>query len=135
MIGVIGLTVQNFKRVVIIPQGKFQDFLMLRDKEQTEMMMELFGDLRQYDLSESVTTLETETRQQVTDFRGRIVGLGEVAPETIQEKREKREELKTEEERIERGDTGDFIPGREAENDKTAFGRIGREKRDGAAVG
>ncbi|MCR9012272.1 AAA family ATPase [Gabonibacter chumensis] len=100
LIGIIGLTVQNFKRVVIIPQGKFQDFLMLRDKERTEMMMELFGDLRQYDLSESVTTLETETRQQVTDFRGRIVGLGEVAPETIQEKREKREELKTEEERL-----------------------------------
>lgn len=102
LIGVIGLTVQNFRRTVIIPQGKFQDFLMLRDKERTEMMMELFGDLRQYDLSESVATLEAETRQQVTDYRGRLAGLGEVTPEMIREKREKRGELKMEEERLQR---------------------------------
>ena len=31
VVGAIGLTAQNFKRVVIIPQGKFQEFLMLRD--------------------------------------------------------------------------------------------------------
>ena len=43
VVGAIGLTAQNFKRVVIIPQGKFQEFLMLRDKERTDMMMELFG--------------------------------------------------------------------------------------------
>ena len=63
VIAAIGLNAQNFKRVVIIPQGKFQDFLMLRDKERTEMMMELFGELRRYDLGGKVAYLEGETNK------------------------------------------------------------------------
>ena len=70
MVGAIGLTAQNFKRVVIIPQGKFQEFLMLRDKERTDMMMELFGELRRYDLSGRVAYLEGETTRRVIDLRG-----------------------------------------------------------------
>ena len=73
-----GLNVQNFKRVVIIPQGKFQEFLLLRDKERTDMMMELFGELRRYDLGGRVAYLEGETTRRVIDLRGQLTGLGEV---------------------------------------------------------
>ena len=76
----IGLSAQNFKRVVIIPQGKFQEFLMLRDKERTEMMMELFGELRRYDLYDRAAALETETAEQVSELRGRLLDWGIFLP-------------------------------------------------------
>jgi len=83
VVGAIGLTAQNFKRVVIIPQGKFQEFLMLRDKERTDMMMELFGELRRYDLGGRVAALEGETTRRVIDLRGQLTGLGEVDGEQL----------------------------------------------------
>lgn len=85
----IGLTAQNFKRVVIIPQGKFQEFLMLRDKERTDMMMELFGELRRYDLGGRVAYLEGETTRQVIDLRGQLTGLGEVSGEQLAERKQR----------------------------------------------
>ena len=85
VVGAIGLTAQNFKRVVIIPQGKFQEFLMLRDKERTDMMMELFGELRRYDLGGRVAYLEGETTRRVIDLRGQLTGLGEVNREQLTE--------------------------------------------------
>ena len=89
MVGAIGLTAQNFKRVVIIPQGKFQEFLMLRDKERTDMMMELFGELRRYDLGGRVAYLEGETTRQVIDLRGQLTGLGEVSGEQLAERKQR----------------------------------------------
>ena len=89
MVGAIGLTAQNFKRVVIIPQGKFQEFLMLRDKERTDMMMELFGELRRYDLGGRVAYLEGETTRRVIDLRGQLTGLGEVDRERLAERKQR----------------------------------------------
>ncbi|HJA14699.1 MAG TPA: SMC family ATPase [Candidatus Butyricimonas faecavium] len=89
VVGAIGLTAQNFKRVVIIPQGKFQEFLMLRDKERTDMMMELFGELRRYDLGGRVAYLEGETTRQVIDLRGQLTGLGEVDRERLVERKQR----------------------------------------------
>ena len=92
----IGLSAQNFKRVVIIPQGKFQEFLMLRDKERTEMMMELFGELRRYDLYDRAAALETETAEQVSELRGRLLGLGDISAEIMEEKQKELEMTRTE---------------------------------------
>ena len=92
----IGLSAQNFKRVVIIPQGKFQEFLMLRDKERTEMMMELFGELRRYDLYDRAAALETETAEQASELRGRLLGLGDISAEIMEEKRKELEMTRTE---------------------------------------
>ena len=89
VVGAIGLTAQNFKRVVIIPQGKFQEFLMLRDKERTDMMMELFGELRRYDLGGRVAYLEGETTRRVIDLRGQLTGLGEVNREQLAERKQR----------------------------------------------
>ena len=96
VIAAIGLNVQNFKRVVIIPQGKFQDFLMLRDKERTEMMMELFGELRRYDLGGKVAYLEGETNKKVIDLKGQLTGLGEVNEDMLAEGRKRLVELQGE---------------------------------------
>jgi exonuclease SbcC len=39
----IGLSYDNFKRTIIIPQGQFQEFLQLGNKDRTQMMKELFN--------------------------------------------------------------------------------------------
>ena len=100
VIAAIGLNAQNFKRVVIIPQGKFQDFLMLRDKERTEMMMELFGELRRYDLGGKVAYLESETSKKVIDLQGQLTGLGEVNEELLTEYKKRLTDLQKETERL-----------------------------------
>ena len=39
----VGLSYENFKRTIIIPQGQFQDFLQLEKTKRTRMMKELFN--------------------------------------------------------------------------------------------
>ncbi|WP_303179836.1 SMC family ATPase [uncultured Butyricimonas sp.] len=100
VIAAIGLNAQNFKRVVIIPQGKFQDFLMLRDKERTEMMMELFGELRRYDLGGKVAYLEGETNKKMIDLKGQLTGLGEVSEDALAESKKRLVGLREDAERL-----------------------------------
>ena len=100
VIAAIGLNVQNFRRVVSIPQGKFQDFLMLRDKERTEMMMELFGELRRYDLGGKVAYLEGETNKKIIGLKGQLTGLGEVNEEMLADNKKRLVGLQEEAERL-----------------------------------
>ncbi|MDD4921747.1 MAG: SMC family ATPase, partial [Bacteroidales bacterium] len=60
----IGLSYENFKRTVIIPQGRFQEFLQLGNSDRTRMMKELFN-LEKYELFYKVTSLETKNNQQL----------------------------------------------------------------------
>jgi len=39
---ILGLSYENFRRTIIIPQGKFQEFLQLTEGKRTQMMKELF---------------------------------------------------------------------------------------------
>ena len=109
----IGLSAQNFKRVVIIPQGKFQEFLMLKDKERTEMMMDLFGELRQYALYDSAAALEGEAVAREGALRGRLAGLGEVSDEAVAERKEELVRVRGEVERLQ----AEMRAGREREEE------------------
>jgi DNA repair protein SbcC/Rad50 len=74
---IIGLSYENFKRTIIIPQGKFQEFLQLGNKERTQMMKELFN-LDKYELYFKVVSLETKNNQQIQILEGRMKQLGEI---------------------------------------------------------
>lgn len=65
---VLGLSYDNFKRTVIIPQGKFQEFLQLTDTERTRMLREIFR-LEKYELSDKTAALEQKNllAQRETD--------------------------------------------------------------------
>jgi len=80
---VIGLSYENFKRTVIIPQGRFQEFLQLGNTDRTRMMKELFN-LEKYELYYKVVSLESKTNQQLQNLEGQLQQLGEVHPEQIQ---------------------------------------------------
>lgn len=78
----IGLSYENFKRTVIIPQGRFQEFLQLGNSDRTKMMKELFG-LEKYELFYKVVSLESRTNQQIIKLEGQLQQIGEINPEQI----------------------------------------------------
>ena len=81
---IIGLSYENFKRTIIIPQGKFQEFLQLGNKERTQMMKELFN-LDKYELYFKVVSLETKNNQQIQNLEGQLKQLGEINLSQVEE--------------------------------------------------
>jgi DNA repair protein SbcC/Rad50 len=79
---VIGLSYENFKRTVIIPQGRFQEFLQLGNSDRTKMMKELFN-LEKFELYYKVVSLESKNDQQLQSLKGQMLQLGEINPEQI----------------------------------------------------
>ncbi len=84
IIDAIGLSYNNFMRTIIIPQGKFMDFLQLGATERTNMMKELFN-LNKYDLSEKTIRLERANEKELIDVKARLSQIGEVNSEQIKE--------------------------------------------------
>ncbi|WP_291722723.1 SbcC/MukB-like Walker B domain-containing protein [Bernardetia sp.] len=60
----IGLSYDNFKRTVIIPQGQFAEFLQLKPAARIDMIKDIFS-LQEYDLGESTRSLLKETKSQI----------------------------------------------------------------------
>lgn len=77
---IIGLSYENFKRTVIIPQGRFQEFIELRDADRTRMMKELFQ-LERFELSDRVKRLLNRTENELQHIDGQRKSLGDVTPE------------------------------------------------------
>ena len=76
----IGLSYDNFKRTIIIPQGQFQEFLQLGNKDRTQMMKELFN-LGKFEFYYKVVSLESKNNEQKQLIQGKLQQLGEVDPE------------------------------------------------------
>src|SRR5690606_3261512 len=81
---IIGLSYDNFKRTIIIPQGQFKEFIELGPSERTRMMKEIFG-LHRFDLQDKVAKLNTENKSQLDQLNGRLLTYEEVSLDKIQE--------------------------------------------------
>ena len=79
---IIGLSYENFKRTVIIPQGRFQEFLQLGNSDRTKMMKELFN-LEKFELFYKVVSLESKNNQKITSLQGQMIQLGDINPDQI----------------------------------------------------
>ena len=90
---IIGLSYDNFRRTIIIPQGRFQEFIELKDAERTRMMKELFQ-LEKYDLSRNVGSLSKRNDLELSNLDGQLLGLGEVTAEMITEEESRRDLVK-----------------------------------------
>lgn len=73
----IGLSYENFKRTIIIPQGQFQEFLQLGNKDRTQMLKELFN-LGKYEFYYKVAALETRNNEKKHILEGELKGLGDI---------------------------------------------------------
>lgn len=80
---IVGLSVDNFRRIVIIPQGKFQEFLQLGGKKRADMMMEIFPELKDYDLYEKANKLYEDNDKAIKTLEGQLSPLQGVSQENI----------------------------------------------------
>lgn len=79
---IIGLSYDNFRRTIIIPQGKFKEFLDLKGKDRSDMMKEIFH-LEKFDLSAKVSALQSATTAILNQLKGKLSGFENISPETI----------------------------------------------------
>lgn len=89
---IIGLSYENFRRTIIIPQGKFQEFLQLGDTARTNMLKEIFQ-LEKYEFYQQTASLERKNDAVMQELSGRLNQLGEVTEETVQSKSENLKQL------------------------------------------
>ncbi len=82
-----GLSYENFRRTIIIPQGRFQEFLQLGDKARTDMMKELFG-LERFEYYFQTTHLDKSNNEQIHLLTGQLEALKECSNEVIEQKKE-----------------------------------------------
>lgn len=93
---IIGLSYENFKRTIIIPQGKFKEFIELGGKDRTKMMQEIFG-LDRFDLTGKTKVLYSATRQRYDHLQGQLQRFDLL---TIEQIEEKKTQYKTEEAQV-----------------------------------
>ncbi len=82
---ILGLSYENFKRTIIIPQGKFQEFLELSETDRTRMLKEIFN-LERFELGEQVGHIEKKNNQELDRIQGELQGMEEITEEAKQEK-------------------------------------------------
>ncbi|SEM14098.1 exonuclease SbcC [bacterium A37T11] len=81
----LGLTYENFRRTIIIPQGKFQEFLQLGDKERSNMLKEIFQ-LHKYEFFYQTTSLERKNNESLNQLKGKLSGYEEEDEELLDSK-------------------------------------------------
>lgn len=92
---ILGLNYDNFKRTIIIPQGNFQEFLQLGNKDRTQMLKEIFQ-LNKFDLGPKVNSLIKKNDIEKSKIEGALGQIEEVDEELIKQNEEELEEIKKE---------------------------------------
>jgi|GEM_PF-109456 len=82
---ILGLSMQDFTRAVVLPQGKFAEFLTLTGKDRRQMLQRLFH-LEQYGdrLSEKVSASFKEADSAGKQIAAEQLGLGEASQEALE---------------------------------------------------
>ncbi len=81
---IVGLSYENFKRTIIIPQGQFKEFLELKETERSNMMMQIFG-LQRYNLYDKAKTLLNQNQASIDQLSGQLLTYEDVNEEMIQQ--------------------------------------------------
>ncbi len=79
----VGITYENFKRTLVIPQGQFREFLELRPRDRTEMLKQLFG-LHRFDMAARVNDLASVNKNSITEKEGGLLQLSEATDDALQ---------------------------------------------------
>ncbi len=82
---IIGLSYDNFRRTIIIPQGKFQEFLQLTDMNRTNMLKEIFQ-LEKFEFFYQTTALEKKNNEAIQVLSGQLSHYLSATPEIISQK-------------------------------------------------
>lgn len=91
---IIGLKLDDFMRTVVLPQGKFSEFLKLEGKERRNMLERLFN-LRKYgdDLSSKLSLEIRKEKDKMNVLEGQLKGYEGISEEALKEKEEEINEI------------------------------------------
>lgn len=92
---ITGLNYDNFKRTVVIPQGRFQEFMLLKPAERNTMLKELFN-LQRYDIADNFVMLWNSNKSKIDTITGQLQSIGDVSEEGIQLLEKENMQLKNE---------------------------------------
>ncbi|MFC3417121.1 AAA family ATPase [Algoriphagus hitonicola] len=92
---IVGMKKDHFKQTVIIPQGKFREFIDLTPGPRAEMMKELFG-LERFDLASKTGSLLRQVKDEKIRLDTKIQSLEEYSEEGLASQNEKLESQKLE---------------------------------------
>ena len=92
---IIGLNLEDFTRTVVLPQGKFSEFLKLEGRDRRDMLERLFN-LEQYgdNLSRKLNIKISKEKTDNNVLIGQLSGYNDISEEKLKEKNEILEELK-----------------------------------------
>ncbi len=92
-IDIIGLKFEDFVRTVVLPQGKFSEFLKIQGKQRREMLERLFS-LSKYgdDLSRKMSSAIKKEKDKMNVLSGQLIGYEDVSKELLEEKKLELEE-------------------------------------------
>ena len=90
---IIGMKKEHFKQTVIIPQGKFREFIDLTPGPRAEMMKELFG-LERFDLSQKTGTLLKVEKENRIRLETQLAGLEEYSKIKLKESESQLDEVR-----------------------------------------
>ncbi|AHD06332.1 AAA family ATPase [Paenibacillus larvae] len=81
---ILGLSMQDFTRAVVLPQGKFAEFLSLTGKDRRQMLqrlfhLELYGD----QLTVKISLRMKEAEQRLKELSAEQQGLGDASEEAL----------------------------------------------------
>ncbi|MFL0436091.1 AAA family ATPase [Bacillus pumilus] len=91
----LGLTIDDFTRAVVLPQGKFAEFLSLKGADRRQMLQRLFN-LEKYG-DQLVKRLRAKAQKhygQKNELLAELNGLGEAGPEALAKAKEAAEQAK-----------------------------------------
>ncbi|TYR79564.1 SMC family ATPase [Priestia megaterium] len=82
----LGLTIDDFTRAVVLPQGKFAEFLSLKGTERRQMLQRLFN-LEQYGdrLNKKIRDHVQRLKNEIEKIQAEQIGLGEASAEKVKE--------------------------------------------------
>ncbi len=92
---VLGMSKEHFKQTIIIPQGKFREFIDQKPLERAEMMQQLFG-LERFDLSSKTATLRKEAELEKTRLKALLDNLEGISSESLSERKQEASHLEVE---------------------------------------
>ena len=100
---IIGLTADDFMRTVVLPQGKFSEFLKVSGKDRREILERLFR-LEEYGvrLEERIASAIKKEQSEHTRLCGQAEVYGDCSEEELRDARERKDNYQTEIELLEK---------------------------------
>jgi len=81
---IVGMPLEHFRQTVIIPQGKFREFIELGPTARTQLMKELFG-LHRFDLWDKANVLYKSANERLQQLNGQLEQLTDFTEERLSE--------------------------------------------------